>query len=174
MRFDLELSIAQLERMPSVLDPWLRGADAAWTRSHSGPESWSAFDVVGHLIHGERTDWMPRLRIILEDGEARPFDEFDRFAQQAENANRSLGSLLDHFSELRASNLRELRELQLTPEDLARTGTHPTFGRVTASELLATWTAHDLAHLSQIARTQLWQYREAMGPWRQFFSSLAE
>ncbi len=130
--------------------------------------SWTAFDVVGHLIHGERTDWMPRTKMILEFGEGRAFEPFDRRAQERESQGRSLGELLDQFARVRSKNLAELQALKLRPEDLARRGRHPALGVVTLSELLATWAAHDLSHLHQISRIMAHQYREAVGPWSKF------
>jgi len=123
---------------------------------------------VGHLIHGERTDWMTRTRLILESGESRPFERFDRLAQETASRGKSLGELLDEFARLRAANLRDLRALNLGAEDLERRGTHPTFGAVTLSQLLATWAAHDLTHLHQLSRVLAHQYREAVGPWTAF------
>jgi hypothetical protein len=126
------------------------------------------FDVVGHLNHGERTDWIPRARTILQFGEAKPFEPFDREAQGRESQGKSLGQLLDEFSTLRSENLEELRALNLKPDHLARRGRHPALGVVTLSELLATWAAHDLTHLHQISRVMAYQYREAVGPWTRF------
>jgi len=123
---------------------------------------------VGHLIHGERTDWMPRAKMILEFGEERTFEPFDRRAQERESRGRSLGELLDQFARVRSKNLAELQALKLRPEDLARRGRHPALGVVTLSELLATWAAHDLTHLHQISRIMAYQYREAVGPWSKF------
>ncbi len=132
---------------------------------NEGGNTFNAFDVIGHLIHGERTDWMPRAKRILEFGETRAFDPFDRRAQEAESDGKSLGQLLDEFARLRSDNLAELRSLKLGPEDLNRRGLHPALGTVTLSQLLATWAAHDLTHLHQISRIMAHQYREAVGPW---------
>ena len=168
MKQELDHTIALLSRTPATLDALLRGLPEAWTLGNEGANTWSAFDVVGHLIHGERTDWMPRARIILQSGEDRPFDRFDRFAQARESQGKSLGQLLDEFARLRAENLKELRALKLRPEDLERRGRHPVLGTVTLSQLLATWAAHDLTHLHQISRAMAHQYREAVGPWTRF------
>ncbi|HYX69025.1 MAG TPA: DinB family protein [Terriglobales bacterium] len=168
MEHDLEQSTALLARTPAVLDTLLRGLPEAWTLRNEGEKTWSAFDVIGHLIHGERTDWMPRAKMILESGESRAFERFDRFAQARESQGKSLGQLLDEFARLRAENLAALRALQLRPEDLARRGRHPVLGVVTLSQLLATWAAHDLTHLHQISRIMAHQYREAVGPWTKF------
>lgn len=135
---------------------------------NEGGESWSAFDVVGHLIHGERTDWMPRTRLILQFGEGRPFEPFDRLGHVDESRGRSLDELLDTFASLRGANLGELHSLNLQPSDLDRRGLHPSLGTVTLSQLLATWAAHDLSHLHQLARVMAHQYRETVGPWTAF------
>jgi hypothetical protein len=161
-------SIALLARTPAALNALLRDLPETWTFRNEGENTWSVFDVVGHLNHGERTDWMPRARMILQFGEARPFEPFDREAQGRESQGKSLGQLLDEFASLRSENLQELRALNLKPEDLARRGRHPALGVVTLSELLATWAAHDLTHLHQISRVMAYQYREAVGPWTRY------
>jgi hypothetical protein len=168
MEQNLEHTICLLTRTPATLDVLLRDLPEAWTMRNEGGNSWSAFDVVGHLIHGERTDWIPRAKMILEFGENRAFDPFDRLAQERESRGKSLGELLDEFTRVRAGNLTELKRLKLRPEDLARRGRHPSLGAVTLSELLATWGAHDLTHLHQISRIIAHQYREAVGPWSKF------
>jgi hypothetical protein len=163
--FNLAESIALLSRTPATLDSLLRGLPNTWVRRNEGEDSWSPYDIVGHLIVGERTDWMTRARIILENGEARPFDRFDRLAQSKESQGKSLEQLLDEFAFLRKENLAALQKLSLQPEDLARRGTHPALGVVTLSQLLATWAVHDLTHLHQLSRVMAHQYREAVGPW---------
>jgi len=168
MEQNLEHTISLLARTPPTLDALLRDLPEAWTLRNEGENSWSAYEVVGHLIHGERTDWMPRTKMILQFGESRTFDPFDRWAQARESEGKSLGGLLDEFTHLRSENLHELRELNLRPEDLARRGRHPSLGVVALSELLATWAAHDLTHLHQISRIMAHQYREAVGPWAKF------
>lgn len=165
MEHHLEHTIALLTRTPAILDAWLRDLPDAWTRCNEGEKTWSAFDVVGHLIHGELTDWMPRARIILQSGETRAFEPFDRWAQARASEGKKLDELLDEFARLRAQNLRELRGLNLKEEDLSRRGRHPELGAVTLSQLLATWAAHDLTHLHQISRIMAHQYRRAVGPW---------
>ncbi len=150
-------------------DLWARGNEG---RNNEGKDTWSPFDIVGHLIVGERTDWMPRARIILQHGEARPFDPFDRFAQAKESQGKSLEQLLDEFARLRRENLAALQALNLQPEDLARRGTHPELGVVTLSELLATWAVHDLTHLHQLSRVMAHQYRDAVGPWSAYLGVL--
>jgi len=165
MTHSLENTLALLARTPATLDTLLRDLPDSWTFSNEGEKTWSAFDVVGHLIHGERTDWMPRARMILQHGESQSFVPFDRWGQERESRGKSLSQLLDEFARLRAENLMELRALNLRPEDLARRGRHPELGVVTLSELLATWAAHDLTHLHQISRVMAHQYRDAVGPW---------
>jgi hypothetical protein len=165
---DVAEAVAVLERTPATLDALLRGLPEGWTRAHEGGETWSPFDIIGHLIHGEQTDWLGRVRIILEHGEARPFDKFDRLAQFEASKGRPLPELLDEFAALRQANLRDLAALQLGPADLARTGTHPAFGRVTLGQLLATWVAHDLDHVVQVARVIARQYTDDVGPWRAY------
>ena len=166
--FAMEEAVAILARTPGTLDAMLRGLQDGWITANEGENTWSPFDVVGHLIHGERTDWMPRVKLILEHGESRPFDTFDRFAQFAASAGRTLDSLLDEFAALRRHSLRELESLRLTDADLDRHGRHPVFGVVTLRQLLATWVAHDLDHVVQIARAIARQYSDEVGPWRAY------
>jgi hypothetical protein len=166
--FVIEEATAILGRTPAALDALLRDLPAGWIAAHEGGETWSPFDVIGHLIHGERTDWMVRARIILEQGEARAFDKFDRYAQFAASEGRTLASLLDEFAALRQENLRGLTALRLTDADLNRTGRHPELGIVTLRQLLATWMAHDLDHVVQISRVLARQYSDEVGPWRAY------
>jgi uncharacterized damage-inducible protein DinB len=165
---NLDQTIALLVRTPSALNAFLRDLPDAWTLQNEGENTWSVFDVIGHLIHGERTDWMVRAKLILEHGDSRPFERFDRFAQMRESQGKTLPQLLDEFARLRSENLAELRSLNLRPEDLQRRGKYPVLRTVTLSELLATWAAHDLTHLHQISRIMANQYREAVGPWTKF------
>ena len=165
--FRLAESIAVLTRTPATLNAMLRGMPEIWVRRNEGKDTWNALDIVGHLIVGERTDWLPRVRIIMENGEARPFDAFDRFAQSKETQDKSveIDRLLGDFARLRTENLTALQAMNLQPEDLARRGRHPALGVVTLSELLATWAVHDLTHLHQLSRVMAHQYRNAVGPW---------
>lgn len=172
MHQQLELTTALLARTPGVLDTLLRDLPDAWTRANEGGDSWSAFDVVGHLIHGEKTDWIPRIRIVLESGESRPFDKFDRLAQFRESAGKSLDQLLDEFAKVRRENLDLLAALDLRQSDLERRGLHPALGTVTLSNVLATWAAHDMSHLHQVARILAHQYRDAVGPWTEYLGVL--
>jgi DinB superfamily len=170
--FNLAEAIAVLRRTPAALDALLRGLPDIWVRGNEGKDTWSAFDIVGHLIVGERTDWMPRARIILENGEARPFDPFDRFAQAKHNQGKSLPQLLDEFARLRSENLASLQSLNLQPKDWTRRGRHPELGVVTLSQLLATWAVHDLTHVHQLSRVMAHRYRDAVGPWSAYLGVL--
>lgn len=172
MEFELGQAIEILRRTPATLDALLRGLPEPWVRNHEGATSWSPFDVVGHLIYGEETDWIPRARIILEAGETRTFEPFDRFAQEEKSVGKSLAELLDTFARLRAENLVVLTGWQLKPEQLRLHGRHPEFGPVTLGQLLATWTAHDLSHIAQISRVMCRQYTQAVGPWRAYLPIL--
>ena len=165
---DLDEAVAILSRTPATLDALLRGLPQGWIDAHEGGETWSPFDVVGHLIHGERSDWLPRARIIMEQGEARPFERFDRVAQFASAEGQTLASLLDEFAAARRESLRALAALRLRESDLDRRGRHPELGVVTLRQLLATWVAHDLDHVAQIARVLARQYSDEVGPWRAY------
>ena len=171
-QFDLASAIAVLTRTPEVLRAWLGGLDDRWIRANEGGETFSAFDVVGHLVDGEETDWMTRARLILEAGPDATFRPYDRFRHKSRNAGRTLASLLDEFAALRARNLDDLRAMALTEADLDRTANHPAFGPVTLRQLLATWVTHDLDHLAQISRVMAKRQREAVGPWQRFLSIL--
>ena len=172
MKFNLPETTALLSRTPATLNTLLRGLPESWTQSNEGPGTWSAFDIVGHLIHGEHTDWIPRARVILSDAEDRTFEPFDRFAQIKLSQGKSLAQLLDEFARLRQESLVALEGFHLQPKDLERRGRHPALGLVTLSELLATWAAHDLTHLHQLSRVMATQYREAVGPWSAFLGVL--
>lgn len=172
MAHNLQGTISLLSRTPATLDALLRDLPETWTFRNEGEGSWNAFDVVGHLIHGERTDWMPRARMILELGERGTFVPFDRWAQERESQGKTLGQLLDEFARLRSENLSELRGLNLTSQDFEKRGRHPELGIVTLSELLSTWAVHDLTHLHQLSRVMAYQYREAVGPWKAYLGVL--
>lgn len=172
MDFELTTGIAVLERTPHTLSAMLSGLSSAWTDADEGPETWSPYVIVGHLIHGERTDWIPRARIILDQGPDRRFTPYDRFAQFRESQGKSLAELLDELARLRAENLATLAGWRLTEAQLALEGEHPEFGPVTLRQLLATWVAHDLGHVAQAARVLAKQYREAVGPWRAYLPVL--
>jgi beta-phosphoglucomutase-like phosphatase (HAD superfamily) len=164
MRFDLEKSIEVLESTPEMLRAFLQNLSDDWIFSNEGEESWSPYEVVGHLIHGEKTDWIPRMEIILSDRADKTFEPFDRFAQ-LESENQPFPALLDEFESLRSENIRILRSKNITEEHLKATGIHPAFGEVTLSQLLSTWVAHDLGHIAQISRVLAKQYKEEVGPW---------
>ncbi len=172
MQHNLQDTMALLERTPVALNALLRDLPEIWTLRNEGENTWSAFDIVGHLIHGERTDWMPRAKWILEFGESKAFEPFDRRAQERESQGKKLPKLLDEFARTRAENLDELRGMRLKPEDLALRGMHPALGVVTLSQLLATWAAHDLTHLHQLSRVLAHQYHEAVGPWSAYLGVL--
>jgi hypothetical protein len=172
MEHDLSQTMSLLTRTPVVLNALLRDLPNTWTQRNEGENTWSPFDVVGHLIDGERVNWMPRAKMILKTGEKETFASFDRGGNLRESKGKSLGQLLDEFASLRAANLSELRALKLTPEDLERRGRHPAFGAVTLSQLLSTWAIHDLTHLHQISRTMAHQYVAAVGPWKQYLGVL--
>jgi hypothetical protein len=171
MQQDLQHTRALLLRTPATLDTLLRGLPESWTQ-HEGEGTWAVPDVIAHLVHCERTDWMPRVHSILEHGETRTFAPLDRSAGARINKGKTLAQLLDDFAHLRSENLSALHRLRLQPEDLELRGVHPIFGPVTLSQLLAAWAAHDLTHLHQISRILAHQYREAVGPWSQFLGVL--
>jgi hypothetical protein len=172
MEHNLHHTISLLARTPAAFNALLRDLPETWTLRNEGENTWSAFDVLGHLIHGERTNWMPRAKLILKFGETKTFESFDRRGHAQEIQDKSLGQLLDEFASLRSENLNELRALNLRQEDLERHGRHPALGVVTLSELLATWAVHDLTHLHQISRVMAHQYREAVGPWSGYLGVL--
>lgn len=168
MDFTLTHGTAILERTPLTLRAMLSGLGPGWIDATEGPETWSPYVIVGHMIHGEHTDWIPRARLILEQGEHRRFTPYDRFAQFRESEGKSLAGLLDEFASVRAENLATLAGWQLTDHSLALEGEHPAFGVVTLRQLLATWVVHDLGHVAQCARVMAKQYRDAIGPWREY------
>jgi DinB superfamily len=172
MEQNVEQTISLLMHTPATLNALLRDLPESWTMRNEGEKTMSAFDVVGHLINGERTNWMPRARMILQFGESREFEPFDRWKQIRDSQGKSLGQLLNEFASLRSESLTELRALNLRKEDLERSGRHPALGAVTLSQLLASWVAHDLTHLHQITRIMAHQYREAVGPWSRYLGVL--
>jgi len=174
MNFDLDLSIEVLERTPVTLRALLAGVSETWTRATEGPDTFSPFDVVGHLIDGEETDWIARARIILTDGPKKPFEPYDRFRHRARNARTTLPSLLDEFARLRAANLTLLRSWRLTATQLDLRGEHPRLGQVTLRQLLSAWVVHDLGHVAQVVRVMAKQYTEAVGPWVPFLPVLTD
>jgi hypothetical protein len=173
MEFQLDHAKEILRRTPATLNSLLRHLPEEWILSNEGSESWSPFDVMGHLIHAEEGDWIPRAKIILKYGESRTFEPFDRFAMFEKSRGKSLGDLLDRFEWLRAESLKELEGMNLKPEMLAKRGMHPEFGVVTLSQLLSTWVVHDLGHIGQIVRVMAKQYREAVGAWQTYLPVLS-
>jgi len=174
MEFELERAKEILGRTPATLNAMLRGVSEAWLVGNEGAETWSPYDVVGHLIHGEETDWIPRARIILEHGEARAFEPFDRVGMFEKSKGKTIAELLDEFAKLRKQSLTELSAMNLTPKLLQKRGTHPALGVVTMKQLLAAWVVHDLGHVRQIVRVMAKQYSDAVGPWRAYLSILDE
>ena len=174
MHYDFEEASAILARTPHALDTLLRGLPDAWVLATEGADTWSAFDIVGHLIHADRTNWLQRARVILEYGDTRAFDPFDRLGQVAASRGRRLDDLLDEFAGVRQDSVRQLRALAAAGADLDRVGRHPDLGGVTLRQLLATWVVHDLDHLMQIARVLATQYAGQVGPWREYLRILGE
>jgi hypothetical protein len=165
VEFSLGAALPILRTTPDVLRVWLSALPDPWISANEGPDTWSPFDIVGHLIHGERTDWIPRVELLLAHGDSKPFTPFDRFAQFRDSKGKTLAQLLETFAELRETNVARLESLQLQTPDFRRRGLHPELGPVTLGQLLATWVAHDLSHLAQIARVMGRQYTAAVGPW---------
>ena len=172
MTFDLTDGVVILRRTPGLLRMLVEDLPCGWNEATEGPGTWSAFDVVGHLIHGERTDWVPRVEHILNHGDAVPFPPFDREAMFEASKGKTIVELLDTFAELRTESLRRLQALNLTKKDLELPGRHPQFGQVLLGQHLATWVVHDLTHISQIVRVLARQYSDAVGPWRAYLSVL--
>lgn len=172
MTFNLSDSIVLLSRTPLILRSLLDGLPDPWVNNNDGGHTWSPYDIVGHLIHGEKTDWIPRARIILSDQKDKTFVPFDRFAQNEESKGKSIEQLLSEFSKLRAENVEELKAMNITSEKLKMTGIHPELGVATLAQLLATWTAHDLNHIRQMTRVMARNYKEEAGPWRAYMSIL--
>ena len=172
MENTLPQTIALLSRTPAALNSLLRDLPDAWTRRNEGEKTWTPSEVVGHLIHGEHADWMPRVKMILRAGESQTFERFDRLGHLREMEGKSLVHLLDEFARLRAENLAELRQLNIQPAQFELRGRHPALGVVTLSQLLSTWAVHDLTHLHQISRIMAHQYRDAVGPWRAYLGVL--
>jgi DinB superfamily len=174
MEFNIQAAIKILERTPDVINTMVTDLPEEWVFSNEGGDSWSVFDIVGHYIHGEKTDWIPRMQIILSDNPNKQFVPFDRFAQFTDSKGRSLDQLLDEFKKLRLQNLEQLRSIKFSDELLQRTGIHPKFGTVTLKQLLSTWVVHDLNHIYQMSRVMAKQYKAAVGPWIEFLGVLNE
>jgi uncharacterized damage-inducible protein DinB len=172
MQYSLERSYEILDRTPAVLHALLSGLSDDWVMANEGPETFSPYDVIGHLIHGEKTDWVVRAKMILEFGNTKTFEKYDRFAQYEESKAKSLQQLLHEFAAIRKENMIWFKSLNLTEDDLDRKGMHPVLGDVTLRHLLSTWVVHDLTHVAQITRVMAKQYKSEMGPWPQFFRIL--
>ncbi len=172
MNYDLEKSVEILRRTPGILRMLLQDIHPDWIMNNEGPDTFSPFDVLGHLVHGEKTDWTARIKMILEYGNTRPFETFDRFAMYEESKGKTLAGLLDDFENLRADNIQWLLKLKLGEGDFTRAGLHPLLGEVSLENLLATWVVHDLTHIAQVTRVMAKQYKEAVGPWTEFFRLL--
>jgi hypothetical protein len=172
MEFSLENSIEILERTPGVLGSHLNGLSDDWLKNNEGESTWSPYEIVGHLISGEKTDWLARIRIILSNSEKRGFEPFARFAHLNEDPNKPISDLIVEFRELRKQNLQTVKSLNITKHDLKRTGIHPAFGEVTLQQLISTWVAHDLGHIAQISRVMAKQYKEEVGPWIEYLRIL--
>lgn len=172
MNFELHKSLEILERTPTVLKNLLLGLSDDWLMNNEGEGSWSPYDVIGHLIHGEKTDWLTRAKIIMSNASDKTFESFDRFAQMEKASSKSLAELLDEFEQLRAKNLQQLKAIHINEENLSKTGTHPDLGKVNLRELLSTWTVHDLGHIAQISRVMAKQYKSEVGPWKAYLGIL--
>lgn len=172
MKYSIDKTFEVLERTPKILKIYLENLSDEWTHCNEGPDTWSAFDIVGHLIHGEKTDWIPRLKIVLSDLEHKRFEPYDRFAQFEESKGKTLNEMLLEFSELRAKNLDYLKSLNITEDDLSKKAIHPELGEVSLKNLLASWVTHDLGHIAQITRVMAKQYKEEVGPWVEYISIL--
>lgn len=173
MTFELTKALEILSQTPKTLTSMLGGLSDEWINANEGNETWSAFDIIGHLIHGEKTDWIPRMEIILSEQEAKDFKPFDRFAQFKDSQGKNLHQLLDEFCQLRLKNIEQLKSKSFTDNDLKKTGIHPSFGLVTLSQLLSTWVVHDLNHIAQISRVIAKQYKGEVGPWVEYLKILS-
>ncbi len=172
MRFTLEKSLEILERTPVILESYLSKLSDEWLKNNEGEDTWSPYDVIGHLIVGEKTDWMVRIQTIMNNSEGKLFEPFDRFAQKNEDQNRSIDELLSEFSKIRKKNLSDLNSLSIEQEDLKRVGIHPEFGEITLEQLISTWVVHDVGHIAQISRVMAKQYKAKVGPWIKYLSIL--
>lgn len=174
MEFELNRTIEVLERTPKILESFLKNLSVEWVTENEGENSWSPYDIVGHLIHGEKTDWIKRIKIILDKDETRTFQKFDRFAQFESSKGKLLNELLVEFSQLRSKNIEELKYLNISDNDLNSKGIHPELGTVSLKQLLSTWVVHDLGHISQISRVMAKQYKTEVGPWAEYLGILRD
>ncbi len=174
MDFNLSKSLEILQRTPDALFAIVQGISSDWTSTNEGGDTWSVYDIIGHLIHGEKTDWIQRIEIILSDSKDKTFEPFDRFAQFEESKDKTLPALFAEFKILREKNIKTLQSFHLTKNDFSKKGNHPALGEVTLAQLIATWTVHDLNHLAQIARVMAKQYKNETGPWIEYLSILKQ
>lgn len=174
MQFNLKESIQVLAKTPLVIECLLKGLPDQWIKTNEGNDTWSPFDILGHLIHGEKTDWIPRVRIILDKKSSKPFEPFDRFAQFENSKGKTLNQLLNEFNELRKENIQYIETLDIDEESLKKTGIHPEFGHVTLRQLLATWVTHDLGHLNQMTRVMAKNYKIEAGPWSKYIAVIQD
>lgn len=172
MQFELAKAVEILSRTPDIVETMLNGLSDEWIKPNEGGETWSPYDIVGHYIHGEKTDWVSRMEIILSDKAEKSFEPFDRFAQFTNSNGKSLVELLDEFKQLRKENIEKLRSANISEPDLEKTGIHPAFGIVTLKQLLATWVVHDLSHINQLSRVLAKQYDAEVGPWKEYLGVL--
>jgi len=170
MNFDLNQAISVLEKTPGVLKQLIGSLSQEWTHKNEGRDTWSPYDVLGHLVHGELTDWMPRLDIVLRDTENKTFEPYDRFAQFEMSKGKSMGDLLDEFEVLRKKNLNALKSKFLNSQDLTKEGVHPELGAVTLRQMLSAWVVHDLGHIAQVSRVMAKQYKDEIGPWTTYLT----
>lgn len=168
MKYKINDAVAILSRSPAILRTMLSGLDDHWIKSNYGKDTFSPFDVLGHLVHGEKEDWLRRTKIILEHGESRSFDNFDRYAMYEDSKDKTINDLLDAFESLRKTNLSELEGLNISEDQLSLKGSHPQLGAVKLSQLLATWVTHDLHHIAQICKSMAYQYKNEVGPWIEY------
>lgn len=174
MKFNLNDSIEILEKTPKILESYLNGLSNNWLKNNEGEDTWSPYDIIGHLIVGEKTDWIVRAKTILSQSENKIFEPFDRFAQLRQNQNKAISELIAEFKSLRESNLIELKSLTITNKDLELKGIHPAFGEVTLEQLISTWVVHDLGHIAQISRVMAKQYKTNVGPWKAYLGVLSK
>lgn len=172
MKFGIKKSVEILSRTPAILESMLDGLSEGWTRNNEGDNTWSPYDVIGHLIHGEKTDWIPRAILILSNSEKTPFEPFDRFAQMNDGKEKGMVELLKEFRELREENLKRLKSFQISELDMTKKGLHPELGEVNLRQLLSTWVVHDLGHIAQISRVMAKQYKSEVGPWEAYLGIL--
>ncbi len=172
MKFSIEKSIEILERTPTILESYLNDLSQDWIKKNEGENTWSPYDIIGHLVHGEKTDWIVRLKVILNDLDNKQFEPFDRFAQMSLDTKRPISELLKEFRDLREMNLNELKALQLVEKDFKRKGIHPELGEVSLTQLISTWVVHDMGHIAQISRVMAKQYESEVGPWVKYLGIL--